>query len=320
MTPVHGIAQVTSLNKLNPRMAGKSPKELREIHDVANELSEAMQPSDGKPGVYGNMLRNGLRSNDTWRTVVGEKNSPLIEERLKQLSQKYKVDLTDPAKRNEFINSVYCPWIDGKILDLPLEKLKSLRDIAKSLQALGALAASHRIRGQNSGDYSYSNIQGNFRSNFGMTGDYSDVSPLGKEISQGAIDNDTVTGYSKHYCLRGVRVTLENAGVANKRKVPWAIHAVNTFRENENFREVDGVNVGDVDKLPVGTVVIYNHPADAGRGVEGATRPGHIQVKVRVNGKDQWVSDFWQNNGHVYRGMSSEQKVWAFVPKDYFDK
>lgn len=82
-------------------------------------------------------------------------------------------------------------------------------------------------------------------------------------------------------CSKGVRLSLEKAGVSKGFNAPSAYQGTDQLRENENFKEIE-VSKDDLKKLPAGCVVVWNPYYDKQGDYH---KHGHIAITTG-NGKE----------------------------------
>lgn len=80
----------------------------------------------------------------------------------------------------------------------------------------------------------------------------------------------------KYLCSRGVRQSLEKAGIANGFRANSAYEGADLLRSNKNFKEV-AVEKDDLTKLPAGCVIVWDPYSDSKGNYH---KDGHIAVTL----------------------------------------
>jgi hypothetical protein len=114
---------------------------------------------------------------------------------------------------------------------------------------------------------------------------------------------------SQHNCLGGVkRAFLRCYGSSPFGNPGEGIHAaaqtLTTMRNNDNFREVTGLSVNDLDHLPAGAVIVWSTSS----GSSAASKYGHISISL---GNGQESSD---NVRDQYHRVGSNGTPRVFLP------
>ena len=87
---------------------------------------------------------------------------------------------------------------------------------------------------------------------------------------------------SQHNCLGGVKRSFIEATGSSPfgnpgQGITAAADCLDTMRNNENFREIKGLGVNDLNKLPAGAVIVWSRSTS---GSSAACLYGHISISV----------------------------------------
>lgn len=115
---------------------------------------------------------------------------------------------------------------------------------------------------------------------------------------------------SKHNCLGGVKrsfiaATGESPFGAPEQGISVASKCMSVMENSDDFKEITGLEVGDLQYLPAGTVIVWTSSSSSG---SAADKYGHISISL---GDGRESSD---NVRAQYRSVGSNGRPRVFIP------